>query len=306
MAEFAPAVSFIIWTYNRARYLDETIESLRKHPDLERPFEILVVDNNSTDLTSKVVKTHQAENTPGHVQIRYVFEKKQGLSHARNRGIEEAASECLVFFDDDILATEGLVPAWCDFFEREPGAIAGGGKINVHFDGPRPKWLSHFLMPLLGHHDLGEHQKEYPRGKYPFGGNMGFRKDVFDKVEAFNTELGRKGQILDAGEEKELFRRVRNLEGKIVYLPDAFLYHRVNSDRLSKDYIRKQARGVGQSRKLKMQSLGGVDKYATVAQEVAKAFVTIPLLLFYLLRLAPSRGVMLVRFRKWVWEGMFS
>src|SRR5699024_5016893 len=160
-----------------------------------------------------------------------------------------------------------------------------GGKIHVQFDDPRPDWMPHFLLPLLGHHDLGNKRKQYPRGKYPFGGNMGFKRSIFDAAGPFDVELGRKGASLKAGEEKELFRRLRQLDVPIYYLPDALLYHRVSADRLTVEYIRKQALGLGQSMRLRLKAASSSTKVTNLAAETGKLLGSVPLALFYLLKL---------------------
>lgn len=300
-----PDVTFIICTYNRAGYLDDTLQSLQKQDLNPLPVEILIIDNNSSDDTPKVVDRHQSRYTKDPNPIRYIKETNQGLSYARNRGIREAKAPCIVFLDDDIRASESLIPAWLSFFSKHPQAIAGGGKIHVQFDDPRPSWMSHFLLPLLGHHDLGDKQKPYPLKKYPFGGNMGFRKSIFDQLTPFHTDLGRKGKKLKASEEKELFRRFRNHEVDLYYLPEAMLYHRVNSDRLTEAYIRRQAVGLGQSMALQMVN-NPDQKRSHILQEIGKWGATLLLFWVYLLSFQPGKAVMLIKFRKWIAEGYFS
>jgi glycosyltransferase involved in cell wall biosynthesis len=297
-----PVITFIICSYNRAHYLDDTLHSLLKsHNDPD--FELLVVDNNSEDETSEVVKKYQKSINKDGKPIRYIKETKQGLSHARNRGIDEADAPYIVFLDDDICASESLIPAWISFFDENPNAVAAGGKIQVQFDAPRPSWMSHFLLPLLGHHDLGASPNTYPKDKYPFGGNMGFKKSVFEEVGYFDTNLGRKGKSLNAGEEKELFRRIRENHNDIYYVPDAFLYHRVGADRLTKDYIRKQALGLGQSMHFRLREASTPLKLKNWLSEVVKLVGSIPLAIGYLLALQPAKAIMLFQFRKWIWEG---
>ncbi len=299
-----PVVTFIICSYNRAGYLDDTLQSLQKHAPSEGPaYELLVVDNNSTDQTAEVAQKYQKSTSKNGNHVRYIKETKQGLSHARNRGIREANAPNVVFLDDDIQATPSLIPAWCSFFVDHPDAVAAGGKNHIQFDAPRPRWMSYFLLPLLAHHDLGNAMKTYPANKYPFGCNMGFKKSIFDQVGDFDVDLGRKGKSLNAGEEKELFRRIRSTNHHIFYLPDAFLYHRVDGGRLTKEYIKKQALGLGQSMKLRMADASTGQFVNNWMQEVGKLLASVPLGIFYLLSLNPPRAAMLFKFRWWIWKG---
>ncbi|MCW9708534.1 glycosyltransferase [Fodinibius salsisoli] len=300
-----PDVTFIICTYNRAHYLDDSLQSLQKQDLEELPAEILVVDNNSTDATPQIIERHQKRYAKDPNPIRYIKETNQGLSHARNRGIREAQAPCIVFLDDDIRASESLIPAWLSFFCNQPQAIAGGGKIHVQFDDPRPSWMSHFLLPLLGHHDLGDKPKTYPQNKYPFGGNMGFRKSIFDQLGLFHTDLGRTGKKLKASEEKELFQRFRKHDINLHYLPDAMLYHRVNDDRLTEEYIQRQAVGLGQSIALQLHDNPN-QKVSQLMKELGKWSATLLLFVGYLVAFQPAKAVMLIKFRKWIAEGYLS
>lgn len=301
-----PEVTFIICTYNRAGYLDDTLHSLLRHKYSSGTFEILIVDNNSNDHTANISQKYIEKFDGEKISLRYVKEPKQGLSHARNRGIREAAAPNAVFVDDDIRATGGFIPAWLSFFDEHPEIEAAGGRIHVQFDDPRPNWMSHFLLPLLGHHDLGDRPKAYPRHKYPFGGNMGFRKKLFNTYGLFDTDLGRKGERLNAGEEKELFQRLRARDKTIWYLPEALLYHRVNASRLTIDYIRKQALGLGASMKRQI-SIAGWDKAVLRwTTEIGKILVSFPLALAYIVSLQPLKAKVLIQFRWWILMGYFD
>ncbi len=298
-----PSVSFIICTYNRASYLEDTLSSLLEFSNPDFAYEFVVIDNNSKDHTAQVVKGYREVAVSKGTELNFFKETKQGLSHARNRGIREANAECLVFFDDDIRATKSLIPSWCTFFKQHPEALAAGGKIHIQFDAPRPEWMSYFLLPLLGHHDLGNRQKKYPPNKYPFGGNMGFRESVFEKTGLFNTDLGRKGNELNAAEEKELFQRMRELSAPIHYLPDAFLYHRVDSARLTTDYVRKQAMGLGKSMKLQLQEASFFSFIKNWIIECGKWIATLPIGLGYVLILQVKKAKLLFLFRWWILKG---
>lgn len=299
----APVVTFIICTYNRVQYLNDTLKSIFKCDYSDLHFELLVVDNNSEDQTKEVVQKYKKRNE--NIVVHYVQEPQQGLSYARNRGIKEAEAEYVVFLDDDINAGETLLTAWASFFQAHPSAAAGGGKIHVQFDDPRPHWMAHFLLPLLGHHDLGDDFKVYPKNKFPFGGNMGFKKSIFDDIGNFNADLGRKGTSLGAQEEKELFQRIRARDKDIFYLPSAFLYHRVNKKRLTVDYIKKQAIGLGRSMRLRFGNSTG-KKMSGWLSEVGKLIVSVPLAVAYALSFNISKAKILMQFRWWIWKGYLN
>lgn len=296
-----PQVSFIICTYNRAKYLKEAMETLLHNDADPDRYELLIIDNNSTDNTESVAKSVQ-QNHSNHY-IRYFKETSQGLSYARNRGIKETNAPQLVFVDDDVIVPENYVTSWLSFWKNYPKAQCAGGKIEVQFDDPRPKWMSHFLLPLLGYHNNGQQLKKYGKNGYPFGGNMGFKSSIFEQFGNFDINLGRKGDQLKASEEKELFQRIKQAGTDIFYLPDATLFHRVNKRRLTKEYIQKQAVGLGQSIALQYRDKSSVPM---ILKEAFKWLASLLLFLPYAVSFQVSKAVMLLKFRKWIWDGYQS
>lgn len=295
-----PFISIIICTYNRADYLRDTLHSLLHTGAPHELFEVLVIDNNSTDQTAAIVQ--ETTNLYSDFKLNYVEETAQGLSYARNRGIREATAPVILFLDDDVSVHPDFIPAWIRFFKNQPEASGGGGKIHVQFDGTRPDWMSHFLLPLLGHHDLGNSLKPYPSNKYPFGGNMAYKKEIFKKYGFFDTKLGRKGSQLTASEEKEFYNRMAGKED-IYYLPDAYLYHRVNEQRLTEQYIKKQAYGLGQSISRRTNHASVITKLWHLAEEFTKSIATTFLSIGYSITLQVPKATMLVKFRYWIWQG---
>jgi glycosyltransferase involved in cell wall biosynthesis len=298
-------ISFIICTYNRADYLDDSLASLLAGNTPVKPVEILVVNNNSADETGKVINRY-INHDKSNITVRSVTESKQGLSHARNRGIREAEAPIVIFVDDDIRADTNYINAWGQFFEDYPDVRAAGGKIHVQFDAPRPEWMSQFLLPLLGHHDYGNSIKPYRKTNYPFGGNMAFKKEVFNRFGLFDTGLGRIGKDLKASEEKEYFQRLKKENTQIFYVPEALLYHRVGASRLTREYIQRQAIGLGQSLARQFRDQSAWKKFITVAAESGKWFVSLALFLPYTLAFKFSKALMLIKFRKWIAEGVQS
>lgn len=230
-------ISIIICTYNRSHHLKNLLKSLYEQVIPENlKWEIIVVDNNSTDDTFKVVKGFG--NDPNNIPIRYIKEEKQGLSHARNRGILESKGKYVAFTDDDAIADKNWVSALYETFQKY-GCDCVGGRIYLKCNSSMPEWLTKDLWGFLGFLDHGDEAEIVDvTKKFLFGGNIAFRKSMFDKVGYFNTELGRKGSKLFGNEELELITRAAKYSIKAVYQPKALVYHVIGHERLKKKYFR--------------------------------------------------------------------
>ena len=229
--------SVVICTYNRSRILVNVLKTLGEQvlPE-DFQLEILVVDNNSTDDTPNVVEGFAQQSG---FLVRYVKEKKQGLSYARNRGILEAQGKYIAFTDDDALADECWVREIYNTFE-EYHCHCVGGKIHLKCEIEMPLWLQKELWGFLGYFDHGDKVISIDHeSNYPFGGNMAFFKDVFKEIGYFNPNLGRRGTISFGGEEAELFGRLFQAGGTAIYQPGALVYHVIQIERMKKRYFRK-------------------------------------------------------------------
>ncbi|WP_312562785.1 glycosyltransferase [Anaerospora sp.] len=240
-------ISVIICAYNREQLLQDTLLACDKL-FLDINAEIIVVDNNSTDNTKQVVEDWMSALPQSPLQKFYLFEARQGLSHARNTGITNARGRIIAFLDDDAIPSENWLSNIYKAFTKYPDALALGGKILPNFEVPRPDWLAPKHETFLSIMDLGSTDQEYPAGKFPFGANMAFRKEVF-KTTLFPTNLGRKGNSLLSGEETALFQDVAR-QGKIYYIPDIRVVHFIPKERLTKEWLlsRIYAQGVSDVR----------------------------------------------------------
>jgi glycosyltransferase involved in cell wall biosynthesis len=228
-------LTIILCTYNRCQGLAEALTTLAaQHVDPELEWEILLVDNNSSDKTTEVYRRFKDLLS---VPLRYVFETRQGLSHARNRGIADASGKYVAFTEDDELADEGWVQAIFDTFQGY-SCEAVAGKIDLAWRCPRPQWLTDDLLGFLGYLDYGT-AKVLTQDSPPFGGNMAFRKDIFNTIGVFDTQLGRQGRKLIGGEEIELYGRFWQAGLVAVYQPKAVMHHVVEQNRLKKSYFRR-------------------------------------------------------------------
>ncbi|HSN59661.1 MAG TPA: glycosyltransferase, partial [Ferruginibacter sp.] len=120
-------ISLVICTYNRCRYLPEAFESINRQTLSPEKFELIVIDNNSTDETALI--THQFIASNPQLNVRYCFEENKGLSFARNRGVKEANSAIVNYVDDDAVLSPGYLKAMLLFFQAYPNAAGAGGKV---------------------------------------------------------------------------------------------------------------------------------------------------------------------------------
>lgn len=297
-------VSVIICTYNRADLLEKTLEQLAKQTIAPDRYEIIIIDNRSTDHTSEVVNKFLA--TSKELNARYVLEEKQGLSHARNRGIEEAQSEILTYIDDDVLTSTDFVEQIIEVFKRQDVIGIGGKIIPKYESGVKPKWMSRYLLPSVSALDMGNREKTFKGIKFPIGANMSFRKKVFATYGTFNPELGRSGKGLEGGEEKDLFFRIKKHNQKILYAPKVVLEHVIPENRVQPGFIKNLAVGVGRSEKKRLSTAPFGTRVKKWLSELVKFGATFVLFIFYAIQLKFEAAFMLVKFRIWVLTGMLA
>jgi glycosyltransferase involved in cell wall biosynthesis len=233
----ANKVSVVICTYNRAESLTTTLQSIfLVEIPLNWEYEVLLVDNNSTDSTKEVVSSFIEK---GCSSLRYLHEHQQGLSYARNSGMREANGEIVVFTDDDVIVEgDWLVELVKAFVDCDADCV--GGKIKPVWPGKKPLWLSNRNENILAVLDYGDDLKEMGVGDEPlFGANFAFSKRILDKVGYFNTSLGRMGNKLYGSEDTEMFSRIFKMGGRVIYQPRAVVHHILAPHRLEKSYFRK-------------------------------------------------------------------
>lgn len=234
-------ISIIIATYNRANLLKESLESLQNidAPDLK--YEVIVVDNNSKDNTSDVVNEFLKKCR----NIKLIKESNQGLSFARNKGIETTRGNILVFIDDDVEIDKGWLRAIIEPFEDQD-VWCVGGKVLPQGKSDIPEWLPERLKFLIGLADYGDMEKVLIDKEKPLGCNMAFRKEVFDNLGKFDTNIGRQGKKLLGGEEVDIYYKILKSKKKIVYCPRALVYHKIE-DKLRREYVLSSAYWLGVS-----------------------------------------------------------
>jgi glycosyltransferase involved in cell wall biosynthesis len=235
-------LSVIVVTYNRAASLPLTLEALGAQvtpPDLS--WEIVVVDNNSTDNTRRAIENYIARAP---IPVRYVFAQAQGVSHARNAGIAHSNGDSLAFTDDDVTPAPDWV-AMIATVMRETGADMIGGRIRPAWQRPPPRWLekSRFLDDRLA---ILEHPTPATIVRHTdmpmiWGANMAIRRKVFDAVGLFDPHLGGVGKKLYRGEETDVVRRGLAAGYRAIYDPRLVVWHRIGEDRMRVAYFTRHS-----------------------------------------------------------------
>jgi glycosyltransferase involved in cell wall biosynthesis len=221
-------VSIVVPTYNRAGMLRRALQSLVfQETDGHFLYEILVIDDASTDETSHVVKEVSARS---HVSIRYIREKGKGYPDALNRGIKEATGKWITFFDDDQLAESDWLKNLLAV-ALQIGAGCVGGTIKLELPQERLMCLGPVCRGMLGE-QINNEPKRCQGRHLPSGGNMLVDRKVFEKIGYFDNTLS------DGGCDSDFIIRARIANFSIWFAPDAIIYHKVPTYRLKLDYFR--------------------------------------------------------------------
>jgi glycosyltransferase involved in cell wall biosynthesis len=226
-----------VCTYNRSSMLVPLINSLRTQA-CPIPFDVLVVNNNSTDETPQVLE--ELIRMPG-LTLRVVTESNQGIPYARNRAIDECLnSDFMLFVDDDETPLPGLLMAAVDAFERD-NAQCVGGRIRVSFTNRRrPSWLGDDLLPFLGENDHGEEPFWVQDRSTPlWTGNIAYDMSIFREMSdlRFDVRYSRRGKGIGGGEDVLLFRELLLRKIRIRYRPDMQVAHTLEPWRLKRTYF---------------------------------------------------------------------
>lgn len=230
-------ISAIICTHNRAQYLRKAITSLIQQELPKEYYEILIVDNASSDNTKEVVQEFSNSTN-----VRYLYEEKVGLAQARNTGWRAANGEYVAYLDDDAIASPAWLRKIIETFvsvRPEPGCV--GGKVEPVWEAPRPIWLSDSKLGDLAILDWSDKPVILNEKQWLAGANMSFPKKLLESMNGFQADLGRSGNKLFTGEDILLERQLMNRGYHCFYHPEILVQHHIAASRLTKDWFMKRA-----------------------------------------------------------------
>ncbi len=230
----APDFSVIIATRDRAESLRETLTSVaNQKTDGCWTYEVLVVDNGSSDHTRRVVEALSAEFP---VPLRYLYEGRPGKPWALNAGMQEAKGKLFAFTDDDVLVTPSwLQVLWRCFAETHADAISG--RVLPIWTAPRPAWLTDETFRLLGgmgcidHGDLRRNTLDGHNCR-GVGGNMAIHREAVQRVGAYDMRMNR-------SQDTEYYHRCVRKRLQVIYEPAAIAHHKIPSERMTPAYFRQ-------------------------------------------------------------------
>jgi glycosyltransferase involved in cell wall biosynthesis len=228
-------ISAIICTHNRAKYLAKAIQSLIDQRMPKDKYEIIIVNNCSTDSTKEVV-----EQFTGKGNIRYVYESTLGLSFARNTGWRNAKGRYVAYLDDDAIACPGWIDKILEVFETitpRPGCV--GGRVEPIWESSRPGWLSDWLLHGLTIIDWSEtpHVLTNLSVEWLVGANIAFPIDILKSVGGFISSLDRVGNNLLSSGDTFLEKQITKMGHSCFYHPDIVIGHHIFESRLSQSWF---------------------------------------------------------------------
>lgn len=289
-------LSIIICSYNRASYISDALTSLYGQSSGLDDFEVIIVDNNSTDNTKEVYAQWRHTNTNG--QFTFISETKQGASFARNTGAAIAKGEWVCFMDDDAVATTDYVKNIIKHIQDQPFIVGFGGRIIPKYIPAEPKWMSYYVSSLVGNFDYAPTACAFENGKYPLESNMIVKKSVYDQIGGFNVNLpGVVGTLRIGGEGKELFYKIIALGHTIYYDPSICVHHVVEVKKLTSEYMYRVASGIGRGEKTRTLNISNGAYLMKILEYLLKLGAGIILGIKYAIQLTPSKTWPIIKFR---------
>jgi len=225
------AISAIVCTHNRADFVVKAIKSLAAQTLNNDDYEILVIDNGSKDDTQKLVENERLTVS----NLRYIYEPRANLSHARNLGLTSSRGDILAFLDDDAIAC----PVWLEEISRafesiQPPPKLVCGPVEPIWGAPRPAWLIDEFLGPYSVLDWSQTPRPLEDGEWIVGANFAVSRDILSVFGGFDERFGRSGKSLVSGEDTILTEQIRSAGHTVYYAPTIKVNHYIHPKRVSK------------------------------------------------------------------------
>jgi glucosyl-dolichyl phosphate glucuronosyltransferase len=265
-------ISVVIATLNRANYLRKALQSLSDQNMESSDYEVIVVDNGSTDNTKIIVE--EFSRNPNFV---YLFEPVVGLSKARNTGLKAATGDYVAYLDDDAIAH----PAWLknilsDFekFTPIPGCI--GGCVLPIWEIPQPDWLSDKMLVYLSLVSWSDIPTILQVNQGISGCNMAYSKEILMGIGGFREELGRHGRNLLSNEEVYVQQLLISKGFNIIYDPEIAVLHHIAAERLDKKWFEARVFWQGISKAFMLRIMQNLSNNKRILMSARKVLWVLP------------------------------
>lgn len=243
-----------ICTYNGGKRIGKVLDSLQQQININFDWELIIVDNNSTDETKQIIKKYKNNSLKG-VPLKYCIEKKQGLAYARRCGIREAQGDLIAFLDDDNIPSHDWVFQVFKFGMEHPQAGAYGGQIHGKFEEEPPQGfdsIARYYALITGNktYCYNEKYKNTRKKLFPPGAGIVVRKKAWQKsVPDKQNIIGVSGESLDSkSEDVEFLSYIFYDAWELWFNHKMLIYHVIPKSRFSREYIMEFFKGIGLSR----------------------------------------------------------
>ncbi len=238
MSKKSTLISAVVCTYNRSGILLHCLKSLLDQENVLSHFEVIIVNNNSTDNTQHIAEEFAKKNS----NFRVVIEQSQGLSHSRNRGWQEASGEYVAYIDDDAKAPPDWISKMLSFINRHPDIMVFGGPYEGFSPVPLPNWFP----PEYGSLKLKIDERPINIGyEWISGTNMVYKKSLLSSLNGFHTGLGMSGGKISYGEETRLLLEIAKKNIPVYYVPDMKVFHLIAEYKISLKWLLLSSYSVG-------------------------------------------------------------
>ena len=291
-------LSLVICTFNRADFIGEALRSLANQSLSPDDFEIIIINNNCTDDTEQICLSFIAKHPS--LDVIYVIEKNQGLSFARNRGIEESKYEIITYIDDDAYASPSFLSIITDFFKENPKTVGVGGKVIPRYEIAEPKWMNSYLDGFVAKLDMGHKQMRFSKFQYPVGCNMTYTKSILKKVGGFNNKLKWRA------DDKYIGIKVREVSDEVYYLPNLVVEHTIDAYRTSDENFKKFCLKFGNEEAIRVRDINLFSYLNKGLEFLIKLVGSFFLMLGFYLKGQFAKGKYTLMYRWWATLGFFT